>query len=82
MNFVEFGLIGKNEKIFNIPKKAITKNIVCGDMNYKRFYCPHCKKLIVTKVNEDFIGENGFVIKELQSYCGNCGQHLDWNGER
>lgn len=83
MNFVEFGLIGKNEKIFNIPKKTITKNIVCGDMNYKRFYCPNCKKLIVTKVsdnfNEDFIGENGFVIKELQSYCGNCGQHLDWN---
>lgn len=52
-------------------------------MNYKRFYCPNCKKLIVTKVNdnfnEDFIGENGFVIKELQSYCGNCGQYLDCN---
>lgn len=37
-----------------IPKKFITKNIVCGDMNYKRFYCPNCKKLIITKVNDDF----------------------------
>lgn len=86
MNFVEFGLMGENRKKFNMPKKPITKNVVCGDVNYKRFYCPHCKKLIVTKVNDDFnenfIGENGFVIEELQCYCDNCGQHLDWNGER
>lgn len=86
MNFVEFGLMGENRKKFNMPKKPITKNVVCGDVNYKRFYCPHCKKLIVTKVNDDFnenfIGKNGFVIEELQCYCDNCGQHLDWNGER
>lgn len=65
-----------------ICKKPITKNIVCGDMNYKRFYCPNCKKLIVTKVSDDFdeelIDENGFAIEEPHKYCDDCGKALDW----
>lgn len=60
-----------------IPKKPLTRNVA----NYKRFFCPNCKKFIITKVNDDsnevFIEGNGSITKEVQKYCGNCGQHLD-----
>lgn len=59
-----------------IPKKPLTRNVV----NYKRFFCPNCKKFIITKVNDDsnevFIELNGSITKEVPKYCDNCGQQI------
>lgn len=54
-----------------IPQKPIPERH--DEQDY--ILCPCCKKLVGAV--DDYLGEN-----KLNKFCHNCGQALDWSGEK
>lgn len=55
-----------------IPKKPIV-NSCCRYVDYQDFFCPYCKKRIISRLDGDFVDG------KKQQHCDNCGQALDWS---
>ncbi len=56
-----------------IPKKPRIERSICKYVDFEKFLCPYCDKLIFFKLNDDFVG-----IKK-QKNCPECEQALDWS---
>lgn len=66
---VEAKLIIKKQ----IPKKPRIERSIYKYVDFEKFLCPYCDKLIFFKLNDDFVG-----IKK-QKNCPECEQALDWS---
>lgn len=56
-----------------IPKKPRIERSICKGIDFEKFLCPYCDKLIFFKLDDDFAG-----IKK-QKNCPECEQALDWS---